>query len=110
MPGSSIIKGQARTALVAQTNLSATGSIGLGAFGVGNFSRFAGMISLIGSATVCYRMGPSSGTYWVSSSFVANSGASTIDYLNYGHACDWGVTAINSQVVTGILIYGESVR
>jgi hypothetical protein len=68
------------------------------------------MISLIGSATIRYQMGATSGTYLVSSSFVVNSGPNTIDYLNYGHAVDWAITAINSQVVSGILIYGEPVR
>jgi hypothetical protein len=110
MPQTFILDGHARRTLVGTTNLSVVGSIGLGVFNVSQYSRLAGMISIIGSATVRYQMGISSGNYAVSSSFTANSGGSVFDVLNYGRAVDCSQTAANSQVVGGILICGEPLR
>jgi hypothetical protein len=55
-------------------------------------------------------MGVNSETYQVSSSFVVNSGPATFDVLNFGRHADFSLTAANSQVVNGILIYGEPIR
>lgn len=110
MPGSTIVRGSARKELVRQSNLSAPGSMELGVFDTGLYARFAGFASIIGSATVRYRSAINSGIYLVSSSFVINSGPSTFDVLNYAHVTEFWFSAISSQVVSGILIYGEPIR
>ena len=50
------------------------GSIDLGTFQVGGFSRFVGMFSGVGSMTFQWRMGVHSGDYQATSSIVINSG------------------------------------
>jgi hypothetical protein len=109
MPGSTIVKGHARQTLVAETNLSVTGSTALGTFETNKFSRFAGLFSVIGSITVAYAMGVNSGSYQVSSSFTVNSGAACFDVLNYGRYCDFAITGANSQVLAA-LIFAEPLR
>lgn len=100
-----------RRVLFSAVNSTATGSTGFGEFStVGAYARFSGVIDIrAGSATVRYRMGPQSGNYIVSSTFVANSGGSVFDVLNYGRTADFGFTAANSTLFS-IVIFGQPQR
>jgi hypothetical protein len=93
----------------AGTPLSVPGSIGLGVYQTGGFSRFVGMFIAVGSATLQYRMGVHSGAYQVSSAVVINSGNSILDVLNYGLYADFAFTASVSQAPRFVII-GEPVR
>lgn len=87
------------------------GSIGLGTVNVQQYSRFTGIFSLVGSATFQYRLGISSGTWLVSSSFVVNSGGSVFDVLNVGgNVADFAFTAANSQANVAVNVLGEPLR
>jgi hypothetical protein len=115
MPGSTVLKGQARTAYVSQNLYTVPGSWSLGAFLTGRAARFAGILSVTGSVTFNYRMAANStsvgsSTFCVTSSFVVNSGMSTFDVLNYGHAAEFFFSAANSQIANTILVYGEGIR
>lgn len=106
-----IIGGQDREILVNQVaqGVNSGASVDFGAFKVGRFSRFAGLLSAVGSFTLRYRMGVDSGTYQVSSTVTVNSGGSTFDVVNYGHHADFSITIANSQVYT-VVIHGEPIR
>jgi hypothetical protein len=112
MAGSTIIKGSARPTLVKNAALSLTGSGGtaFGVFNTGHFARLAGLVQVVGSATVRYQMGANSGTYQVSSSFVVASGGASFDVLNYGHYTELSLSQAASQTGAVVLIYGESIR
>ena len=112
MAGSTIIKGHARQALVRNTALSMTGSAGssFGVFDAGKFSRLAGVLSIVGSATFRYQMGADSSAFQVSSTFVVNSGGSIFDVLNYGNHVNLSLSAAASQTGAVVLIYGEPIR
>jgi hypothetical protein len=112
MAGSTIIKGSARRSLVKNAALSLTGSGGtvFGVFDTGHYARLAGLISVIGSATVRYQMGVNSGAYQVSSSFVVGSGGGSFDMLNFGHVAELSLSQASSQAGAVVLIYGEPIR
>lgn len=112
MPGSTIIKGQGRVALFASTTQGFTGSGGaaIGVYEVGRYARLAGLLSIVGSATLRYQMGVNSSAFQVSSSFTVNSGGSAFDVLNYGHAVNLSFTQAASQANAAVLIYGEPIR
>jgi hypothetical protein len=112
MPGSVILKGQARRSLVKETAISVIGSSGLslGVHDVGLFSRLGGMVSIIGSGRLAYSMGIDSATMLVSSSFIVSSGPSTFDFLNYGHSVGISFSQLSSQANAKVLIMGESIR
>ena len=81
----------------------------LGTYPVDRFSGLTGMISGVGSATFRMQFGPSSGTYFVSSSTVANSGGVVIDVVNYGMFVNLALTAVVSENI-GVLLFGEPIR
>lgn len=112
MPGSTIVKGQGRVSLYQSTTLGFTGSGGttLGVFAVDRYARLAGLVSVIGSATLRYQMGVDSAAFQVSSSFVVNSGGSVFDVLNYGHHVNLSFSQAASQANAVALIYGEPIR
>jgi|SRR5690349_9362649 len=95
--------GNLRQILVSTTN-AASGTV-LGTFNVQHFSNLAGMVQAVGSLTVQCRFGVASGSYQVSSSFVANSGGSTFSLTNFGLFANLSVTAAASQQAT-ILVCG----
>jgi len=105
-----IVTGHARTTLVGTTALAVDSGTLLGVFNVNRYSRLAGMLSVVGSVTFRYRMGINSGTYQVSSSFVANSGPSTLDVLNYGRQVELMFSLATSQSMNAVLVYGEPLR
>jgi hypothetical protein len=106
------IDGHARRALVHNASLTMTGSSGssFGEFQVGQFSRLAGMFSIVGSATFRYAMGAVSGTSIVTSSFVVNSGASVFDLVQYGHWAALSFSQAASQTGATVFVFGEAVR
>jgi len=107
---SEFIKGHGRRSLISNVAASVPGSTGFGVHDVQQYSRFTGLISCIGSITVRYQLGISSGAYQVTSSFVANSGGSSFDVLNPGgRFADISVSAANSQVLAFGFI-GEPLR
>lgn len=109
--GTQFLKGHGRRVLFSSTALSIPGSTALVAANAQPYSRFTGIVSIIGSVTVQYRLGVNSGTYQVSSTFVANSGGSVFDVLNIGgNVVDWTFTAANSQANVVINIVGEPIR
>jgi hypothetical protein len=55
------------------------------------------LFSVVGSATLQWRYGVSSGQYQVTSSVAIGSGGYVFDQLNYGRFVDFAFTAINSQ-------------
>jgi|SRR6516165_1383425 hypothetical protein len=112
MAGSTYIEGSSRKYLVRSTGISVSGSVGLTTIDGGQFCRYTGFFSGIGSMTVRVRfgIGPTTPpTFYVSSTFVVNSGTQIFDLLNYGESADWGITAANSQVFA-CLIVGEPTR
>ena len=110
MAGQTIIDGHGRTTLAAETAYAVNSGKLIGVFEVNRYSRMAGMLSVVGSVTFRYRMGINSGTYQVSSSFVANSGPSTFDVLNYGRQVELMFSLANSQSMNAVLVYGEPIR
>ena len=106
-----LLQGHARRTLVSTTGMTIVGSTLLGTFNVQQYSRFTGLLSVVGSATLRYQLGVSSGTYQVSSSFVANSGGSAFDVLNLGgNVAEFSFSAANSQSNVAANILGEPLR
>ena len=75
----------------------------------GQYSRFTGLWSTVGSLTLRLRSGVASGSFQVSSVFAINSGPGTFDVLNYGQVLDVAITAANSTVYS-LLVNGEPLR
>jgi hypothetical protein len=94
-----------RKQLITQKNAAITtgGSADFGQFNVGRYSRLTGLVSTVGSLTLRIRTGVVSGSYQVSSSFAANSGASVIDCLNFGQYGYFDITAAQSTVYSLVL-------
>lgn len=111
--GKTFIRGHDRQALYSNVAASFTGSAGaaFGAFRCDEFSRFTGLLSVIGSATMRYQLGVNSGTYQVNSTFAVNSGGSVFDVLNPGgRVVNWGFTQAASQENAVVNIIGEPLR
>ena len=89
MPIRSIIDGQTKHTLFSGTAASVPGSTGLGAYSTSKYARFGGVLSVVGSVTLRWRMGIDDGNYQVTSSVVINSGAAVFDVLNYGRFTDF---------------------
>jgi hypothetical protein len=109
MPGSQIIDGHARRTLFAAAPGALVGSTGLGVYKTDKHSRFTGLFSIVGSATLQWRYGVSSGQYQVTSSVVINSGAVVFDQLSYGRYVEFGFNSVNSQTPS-YFIAGEPLR
>src|SRR5688572_19173362 len=97
MPGSTLIDGHSRKTLFSAAPGGVVGSTGLGVYRVDKYSRLAGLFSVVGSATLQWRYGVSSGQYQVTSSVVINSGGYLFDQINYGRFVEFGFNAVNSQ-------------
>lgn len=82
----------------------------LGVYPVAGYSRLTGMFSIVGSATLRIRTGPTSGTYAVSSTSAVNSGGSTFDYLLFGPVAEVALTPASSQTATVVVIGDTSPR
>lgn len=104
--------GHRRQALYKSTALNVTGSAGvaLGVYNATHYSRLAGLVSVIGSATLRYQLGVDSSAFQVSSTVAINSGAAVIDVLNYGHHVNLSFSQAASQQGMAVLIYGEPLR
>lgn len=98
-----------RRTLLSAVNSTVTASTGLGAFITSGFTRFAGLFSTVGSLTLTYRMGVTSGAYQVSSALAINSGSTIVDVLAYGAVTEFGFTAVQSTQWSGI-IFGQRQR
>jgi hypothetical protein len=109
-PGERII-GHVHNALVNSVfNVSTTVvPFDMGTFPVDKFSGLGGIFSSVGSLTFRMQFGPSSGTYFVSSTSVINSGGNILDVVNYGAFVNFGFTAAVS-CAAGVYIYGEPIR
>lgn len=105
-----IVIGHRKAVLVNSTfTVASGGTLDMGTFPTDKFSRLVGMFNGFGSLTARYQMGPASGTYLVSSTFVVNSGGSAFDVLNFGTFVNLGFTAVVSSTPQ-VFIYGEPVR
>lgn len=107
-----LLNGQVRQSIFSVQSYALTGSAGatLAAQDAKFYRRFTGMISLIGSATFRYRMGPSSGNFIVSSTMIVNSGVAVVDVLNLGRYVDFALTAACSQQNITASMIGDSQR
>ena len=104
------IIGQQRVTLINSTFTVASGvAVDFGTFPSDKFARLVGGFSVVGSFTFRHQMGPSSGTYFVSSTTVVNSGGSVFDAIQYGAFLNLGFTAVvSSQPI--VYLAGEPVR
>src|SRR6185369_9147745 len=95
-----------------QRNVSLPGSQGasIGVFDAGHYSRFVGFFSVIGSATIRYRFGTDSANFFVSSSFVVNSGLASFDVVNIAKYSEWSFSQATSQVAAAAYIMAETLR
>ena len=110
MAADQILIGHARTVLVDSVfNAASGGTIDFGTFQADKWSRVAGMFSVVGSFTFRHQMGPSSGTYIVSSAATVNSGPSIFDQVQYGRFVNLGFTAVVSSQPR-VFLYGEPMR
>jgi hypothetical protein len=100
-----------RKQLITQKNAAITigGSADFGAFNVGRYCRFTGLVSTVGSLTLRISTGVASGSFQFSSNFAANSGASVIDCLNFGQYGYFDITVAKSTVYS-LVIHGEPLR
>ena len=98
-----------RKTLFSAVNSTITASTGLGTYLTGGFTRFTGLFSTVGSLTLTYRMGVSSGTYQVSSALAIISGSTVVDVLAYGAVTEFGWTAVQSTLWSGVL-FGQIAR
>src|SRR5262245_60699849 len=98
-----------RQTLFSAVNSTVTASLGLGAYNTGPFTRFAGLFQTVGSLTLTYRMGVSSGVYQVSSALAINSGSTVVDVLAYGRVTEFGWTAVQSTQWSGA-VFGQVQR
>ena len=111
MASNTFLLGGASKATVVNTVLTvASGATpDLGAFQIDQFGRVECLASVTGSFTFRYRMGVSSGTWLVSSTFVINSGGSVFDFFPYGRVADFDFTSVVSNIAT-IYISGHPTR
>lgn len=98
-----------RKLLFSAVNSTITASGGLGEYPVGGFPRISGQCVNVGSVSLRWRMGVTSGTYGVSSTMTINSGQTIIDFINYGLSIDFGFTAVQSTQFS-ITMFKEPIR
>lgn len=104
------IIGQRRVTLVNTTFTANSGvAIDFGTFPSDRFSRLIGGFSVVGSFTFRFQMGAASGSYYVSSTTVINSGGAVFDQLQYGAFLNLGFTNVVSSTPT-VYLAGEPVR
>ena len=111
MPGSTILKGQSRKALV-NTTLDVVGSAGtpIGVYDTGGYARLTGLLSVVGSATFRVEQGVNSGSFQVSSAFTVNSGGSSFDVVNLGNHTRLSLSQAASQSGIVVAVYGQPLR
>lgn len=104
------IIGQRRVTLVNTTLTANSGvAIDFGTFPSDRFSRLVGGFSVVGSFTFRFQMGGSSGSYFVSSTTVVNSGGAVFDQVQYGAFLNLGFTAVVSSAPF-VYLSGEPIR
>lgn len=84
-------------------------ALDFGTFACDAFSKLTGIFSVVGSFNFRMQFGPSSGTYFVASSTVINSGGATLDVPAYGKFANLGFTGVVSSQ-PGVYIAGEAIR
>lgn len=100
-----------RQALVTQSSGSVANSgADFGAKRVGGFTRITGLASVIGSMSIRMRTGISeTGPFFVSSTWIVNSGPNILDAPNYGSWTYFDITASLSQSPV-FAIFGDPMR
>jgi hypothetical protein len=80
---------------------------GLGTSSAQRYTSTAGLISLVGSATLQIQLGVNSGTWQVSSAITVNSGGSSFSFKNFGRVVNVNLNQAASQSLNTIFIYGQ---
>jgi hypothetical protein len=88
MAQTTILEGHARKTLFSGVAVGVVRSTGLGVCNAAKFSRFTGLFSIVGSATLQWKMGVQSGNFQVTSVVAINSGPYIFDQINYGCVLD----------------------
>jgi len=112
MPGSTIVRGQARRTIIKNAALSVVGSDGVvfGVYDAGQYSRLTGLFSIAGSGMFRVQFGADSGGFQVSSALAISSGGSVADLVNYGNHVRLSFSQLASQTGAVVLVLGEPLR
>jgi len=99
-----------RAILLEGTSQTINGSLGLGTYAIGGYSRIVGQFSGVGSATFQWNSQQVSGTTLVASSIPVNAGLTVFDQVNYGgRFMNFAFSAANSANFTYFIV-GEPAR